>query len=318
MRAQAYGLLSRLYLHGVTAREVPLLREVPDLAEYLALPHDPEGSAVEHQRLFEREVLPYGSVFLEADGNLGGDVTAALGRRFAAVGMPVPESEPPDHLGQELALLAELASREDESPPGPGASDEPDAEERTALGLLDGHLLWWLPALLPAVQRHGLSFWSAVADLTLELALDHRRALVGDSPPEAPPPWNLRGAPRDPLDDPTVDLREVATFLTLPVRSGLYLSEADARALGRSRRLPGGFGTRARVLETVFHSAVAYDGMDDVIHGFRTILTGVRVAMEAMVSGPGLPRAFVDPWLRRLEGTDSLLARMARGEGPVA
>lgn len=309
-RRQAYHLLSDLYLRGIASEDLPLLRDVPELARHLPDPFDADEAAAERHRLVSREVLPYASVFLEADGVLGGDVSAAVERRFRSVGLQVPSSEPADHLGRELELLAALERARPEGGPGEG-------EEDAVLGFLDGHLLWWLPPLVPALRRHADAFWRTVADLTLELVLDHRRTLAGDAPPTHPPPWNLQGLPRDPLDDPTVDLREVATFLMLPARSGVYLGEADARALGRSRRLPGGFGGRVRILETVFHSAVAYGAMEDVADGLGALVADVRDTFETMAER-GLPADFVAPWLRRMEQTAGMLARMRRGEGPLA
>lgn len=301
VRARAYRLLSRLYLRGIGPADLPLLEEVPDLAGLLPDPFDADEAAAEHQRLLQREVLPFASVFLETDGALGGDVSAAVGRRFEAAGRSRPTSEAPDHLGRELELVAAL---------GEGAADE-------VVAFLDGHLLWWLPSLTPALRRNAGPLWRTVADLTLDLVLDDRSERAGEAPPDRPPPWSLRGPPRDPLDDPTVDLREIATFLMLPARSGLYLSEADARGLGRARRLPGGFGSRARVLETVFHSAVAYDGMVDVAGGLRSLVDDVKGDLEGMVAR-GLPSELLRPWTSRLERTSAMLARMAEGEGPLS
>lgn len=308
VRPRAYRLLSRLYLRGISAGDLPLLADVPDLAPHLPEPFEPDEAAAEHQRLLQREVLPYASVFLEADGSLGGDVSASVGRRFDAAGLERPASEPPDHVGRELELLAALAERPDGDPAEGGGG---------TLDLIEGHVLWWVPALVPALRRNADAFWGTAARLTLALVVDHRAALADDAAPHRAPPWNLQGIPRDPLDDPTVDLREVATFLMLPSRSGLYLSEADARSLGRSDRLPGGFGSRARVLETVFHSAVAYDAMPDVAEALHRVVDEVGRALGAM-EDDGLPAGFAEPWLRRLEQTEAVLERMRAGQGPVA
>lgn len=311
-RPRAYRLLSRLYLRGVRAEDLPVLRDVPDLADHLPEPFDADEAAAEHHRLFDRELLPYASVFLEADGHLGGDVSSAVGRRFTAAGLSPPSSQPPDHLGRELELTAALEEAR-------GSAESGTAEaEADVRAFLDGHLLWWVPPLMVAQRRNGDSFWRTVAELTLELVFGHRAELAGADPPDHPVPWHLQGVPRDPLDDPTVDLREVATFLTLPVRSGLYLSEADARDLGRSRRLPGGFGSRARVLETVFHSAVAYSRMEEVADDLNGRVADVARTVAGMIEGHGLPADFAEPWLRRLEATGAMLLRMRNGEGPLA
>ena len=180
LRAQAYDVLSDLYLGGVTADILPFLLDVPDLVDFVVDDSGSEEWAAEHHRLFEFQLLPYSSVFLEVDAQLGGDVTASVERQVVDAGLPRPTSEPADHLGRELQLMAALAD-----------SPTPDA----ALGFLDGHLLWWLPGFVAALGRNGDPFWRTVGQLTLDLVIDHRQELLRERGEETSPgptvPWNL-------------------------------------------------------------------------------------------------------------------------------
>jgi hypothetical protein len=128
------------------------------------------------------------------------------------------------------------------------------------------------------------------------------------------------GLPPDPIDDPTVGIREISVFLTHPVRSGLWVSESDARSLGESgvRAPTDRPGNPARILETVFHFALAHHRLDGVVGGLRGMLADVLDFMGEAVAGWGLHSAFAIPWQRRLDQTDAMLVRMARGEGPVS
>jgi len=303
LRASAYDVLSDLYLRGVTAEVVPLLMDVPDLVDFLVDPVEGDEWAAEHHRLFELQVLPYASVFLEADARLGGDVTALVQRRLVDAGLPRPTSEPADHLGRELQLMAALA----------GAPTPDDA-----LAFLDGHLLWWLPGFVAALDRNGDPFWRTVGGLTLDLVIDHRQELLrergGGAPSGSAVPRNLRGVEPSPLEDTKVGLREIAAFVMLPARSGLYLSEADVRAMGKKESLPGGFGSRVLVLETLFRSAVAYGALGAVLGGLSGYVGQVRGMLGDLADGKRIPEAFLTPWTRRLDVTERMLEEMMESD----
>lgn len=274
--------------------------DVPDLVDFVIDGFGRDEWASEHHRLFELQVLPYASVFLEVDAHLGGDVTASVERQLVDAGLPRPASEPADHLGRELQLMAALARL-------PTPDD--------ALGFLDGHLLWWLPGFVAALGRNGDPFWRAVGHLTLDLVIDHRQELLrecgGETSAGPTVPWNLTGVEPSPLEDTKVGLREIAAFVMLPARSGLYLSEADVRAVGKEESLPGGFGGRVLVLETLFRSAAAYGALEAVLGGLSGYVREVRGMLGALADGERIPETFVTPWTRRLHLTERMLEEMS-------
>ena len=125
------------------------------------------------------------------------------------------------------------------------------------------------------------------------------------------------GLPPDPLSDPRVGLRAIAIFLTHPVRSGLYLSDADARSLAHRHRVPPG-GRPAQILESALHSAVAYGGIEATCERLEAIAAEAAGILVQVRDVDGLHESFLTPWLQRLDQTRTMLARMGSGEGPVS
>lgn len=311
VRPEAFEVLSNLLLHGVLGSSGSS-GVIPEVVAHLAESEDTTALGREHERLFD-QVPPFASVFLEVDGSVGGDVGRAMARRLRAAGLSETADTPPDHVGNELALLARLI----ESGGARQGADRADGAPDEVLTFLDGHLLWWTPALVATLLRHGSPYWCRVAESLLHLGAEQRCALVGDRAPGRQAPWNLMGLPPDPLDDPRTGLRAIAVFLSHPVRSGLYLSEAEAHSLAHHHRIPPG-GRPAQILESALHSAVAYGGLETTCERLETITVDTtRVLMDAH-SVNGLHQAFLAPWLLRLDRTRRMLARMRSGEGPVS
>lgn len=289
-RPRAYALLGSLYLGGPTADVVPILRAVPGLAEALG-PLDADASAADHHHVVRHSILPYASVFLDADGRLGGRATDHAHAFFQEGRMDDPQAdEPPDHLGRALGFLGHL-----------------DATGHTALlrRFLDAHLLGWLPAVTCALERQPHPFYAALGALTRDLVFDHR-ADLGPAPAADPLPL-----PEPPavLDDARAGLKDIATYLATPAWSGLYLSRDDLAALGRATTLPTGFGPRSLLLANLLRSAAAYDGLPPLLDGIRAHLRAWRAYFDDLPALPVL-RPIRAAWQARLDGTDALLARL--------
>ena len=313
VRPDAFRVLSSLLLRG-TIGDLPTSHGTPERASLLERRGSRGPEPGEHERLFE-QVPPVASVFLEVDGSAGGDVSATMARRLRAAGLPEAVGTPPDHLGHELALLASLMEQDRARIDTPGDEPGPDDRPGQLLAFLDGHLLWWLPPLVSTLLRHASPYWCEVSEAILHLVVEQRCALVGNHAPVAQVPWNLMGLPPDPLEDPRVGVREIAIFLVHPVRSGLYLSDDETRALAHKHRRPEG-GPPSQILESALHSAVAYGGIETICERLRIIASDtIRSLTEARLE-KGVDGGFLDPWLRRLDRTRGMLARMRSGEGP--
>ncbi|RMH50021.1 MAG: hypothetical protein D6685_18495 [Bacteroidetes bacterium] len=305
-RRRAYAWLAEVYQHGLTDALRPVLAAVPDLAGALPEPFDADEAAAAHYRLFGRDVLPYASVFLDAAGRLGGAVTEAVQHAYLRAGWTtVRHDEAADHLAQELAFLAFLIGAEAEAR-ADGHAAEAARMRRHARAFLDAHLLPWLPAFVQAVRQQEDPFYTALAGLTLELALDHRAVLgaAGGAPrPALPPPPPL-------LEEDRTGLKDIATYLVTTAWSGLYLGQADLARLGRTVQVPRGFGARAQTMHHLLETAVTFDRVPAVLDALRERAAAWQAAYEALAADHPVLREIAAAWQERLAATVHLLGRM--------
>jgi TorA maturation chaperone TorD len=207
--------------------EPPASAHVP-LSEALELPALP--SASDYTELFLLQLVPYASVYLGAEGMIGGEACDRVAGFWRALGL-TPPSEP-DHLSALLGLYASLTEAERAEPGGPRRL----ALRRTRKALLWEHLLSWLPAYLAKATEIG-SFaywrWTRILSAVLESEMDELGA-------QERLPLHLRAAP--PLSDPEEEGGSAfLDSLLAPVRSGMILARADlaraSRDLGLGLRL---------------------------------------------------------------------------------
>lgn len=308
-RSRAYHLLSRLYFEGLSPVLLPAVEATPELAEALPMPFSADEAAADYQHLFGFNVFPFASVFLDPEGMLDGPVTDYVRRQFQRAGCPTPlTGEAPDHLGQELTLLAFLA-RAEAGAWIDGLPTEAERIRRLERRFMDEHLLGWLAAFTQAVRDEGFPFFTVLAELTLDLALEHRSAL-GDGGRPASQRFTLPEPPPL-LDDPGTGLKDIAAYLTTPPWAGLFLSRDAITRLGRHAGVPRGFGDRTRMLANLFRAAAEYDRLDVVLEHLAALTASWRAHYVALCtrSTPGLS-GVVGVWLERLATTDRLLTRI--------
>jgi hypothetical protein len=216
----------------------PELQPVADLLDLGPLP----GRAA-HGELFLFQLYPYASVYLGAEGMMGGEAADRIAGFWRALGQSPPAE--PDHLAVMLGLHARLGELEEQ------AADRPARERwrhaRTAF--LWEHLLCWLPVFLLKLGDLGESGGAAGAAgdrfylRWAALLGDALRAETAALPlPEGPErlPLHLRAAAA--CIDPRRDGPEgfLAALLS-PARTGMVLARADlaraARGLGLGLRL---------------------------------------------------------------------------------
>src|SRR5947209_8878733 len=223
--------------------EPPERPEVARLAALLNLGEPP--SASEYTETFVLRLYPYASVYLGAEGMMGGEARDRVAGFLAALGeTPPPE---PDHLSTLLATYARLAAPTEET----DDVDERGARRRAGLRAARGAFLWehilsWLPVYLDRVAEAAPPFYRRWAGLLLSALLEEARAC---GPPDRLP-LHLREAP--PASDPraaTAD--EFLSSLLAPARSGLILTRVDlsraAHTLGTAARA----GERKFVLKSL-------------------------------------------------------------------
>lgn len=225
-----------------------LVRTLGVLCEAPAPEHDAIASALglpapdpeEWTRVFMLELPPYASIYLDAEGMIGGEARERVAGFWRALALAAPAE--PDHLASLLGLYAALAEAErDQTDPARRALCR---EARAAL--LWEHLASWLPAYLDAFEALSGDAYSAWARLLRE-ALAEEAGRLGQP---AALPAQLRAAPPLALDA-DAGLDELVGALLVPVRTGLVLAPADlgrvARELGLGLRL----GERRTVLRTL-------------------------------------------------------------------
>ena len=308
-RASAYGLLSRLVLTGLDEATSALVVRLDVLRDALgeranALEAGDRAAmdelAVEHHALLSMQAFPYESVYMDASGHPGGAVSEAVADFYRRAGFGATIAEvTADHLGVELGALSFLsAARADALEDG--ASGAAARCQQLSLEFLDQHLLRWLAPFAAACAAQPETFWTTLVELVTELVTAHRRELGEAS--AADPPQDPEAATL--LDDPSTDLRAIATFLCEPRRSGVFFTRHDIEVIGRALKLPTGFGTRAQRLQCVIESAAQYESLPALCRALDRAVAE-RVARYRAQSRLG------DVWRLRAESTQTLLRRLA-------
>lgn len=208
----------------------------PLLAEALRLERAPGPD--EFVDAFVLQLYPYASVYLGAEGMLGGEARDRVAGFWRALGLtPPPE---PDHLAALLGLYASLIE---------AVENEPDRAraallERARAALLWEHLSSWLAPYLHKMDTAPVSCAGWAKLLRAVLAAEEARTI-----PPSELPLALREAAGLPDDDAAS--REWTQSLLAPVRSGMILTRADlargAREIGVGVRL----GERAFILRSM-------------------------------------------------------------------
>jgi len=207
-----------------------------DLGAALGLSGQPEEHDYTDAFLFQ--LYPYSSVYVGAEGMLGGEARDRVAGFWRALGLRPPAE--PDHLAALLALYAGLIDWE---------LDEPD-EARRALrrqsrkALLWEHLLSWVPVFADKVRVVATSFYAGWAELLLDALIDE----TGTAGRQEKLPLHLRDAPE--LLSPSEDPASFLSGLLAPVRSGMILTRTDFSRAARDLDLGLRVGERRFVLES--------------------------------------------------------------------
>ena len=233
-------------------RALAALAEPPDRAgvERLAaaLGLEPLPAASEHTEVFVFQLAPYASVYLGAEGMLGGEARDRVAGFWRALGQAPPAEA--DHLTLMLALYARLSEFE---------AGEEDAGARRAgwrrarRAFLWEHLLSWLPVYLDKLAEVAPPFYRRWGEL-LAVALAEEAGKLGA---QDELPLHLREAPAPAVDPREHAVEDFLRTLLAPARSGMLLTRADlgrgARTLGLSLRA----GERKFVLKALLNQDAA-------------------------------------------------------------
>ncbi len=305
--SRLYDLCGQLYLDGLTTETLAIVQALPDLADKLPVPLEADGVAAAYQELFAFNLLPFESIFLGHEGLLNSDHSAAVRAAYGAVGyQPTQRAGAADHLGVELGLLAHLCAAEaDGWADGQVAIAQRMQHEQQEF--LQAHLLRWLAPCAVAIGRHDHPFFAELATITVALVAAHHGMLTAEQ--GTPVAWQLPTPPVL-LADPKSSLHDIATFLVTPAYSGLFLSRYIINQLGRQQRLPRGFGSRAQMVTNLLRTAAQYEALPALLATLRTELLRWQKDYQALLAVHPTLTPFVQPWLRRIAETVTLLAAM--------
>jgi hypothetical protein len=208
-----------------------------NLGTALALPGRPTDH--DHTDVFLFQLYPFASVYLGAEGMLGGEARARVAGFWSALGFrPPPE---PDHLSALLALYAGLIDCELEEPEGARRA----LRRQSRKALLWEHLLCWVPVFASRVREIASPFYGGWAELLLDALIDEARTVGG----QEMLPLHLREAPE--LPPPSEDPSSFLPGLLVPVRSGIVLTRSDLSRAARELGLGLRMGERRLVLESL-------------------------------------------------------------------
>ncbi|HEX8097116.1 MAG TPA: molecular chaperone TorD family protein [Pyrinomonadaceae bacterium] len=211
--------------------------EVAQVAEALALGGLPDES--EYTETFVFQLYPYASVYLGAQGMLGGEARDLIDGFWRALGQSPPAEA--DHLSVMLALYARLVELEDDG----GSAKQRWRHARKAF--LWEHLLSWLPAFLVKLNGAGAPFYRKWGEV-LTAALAAEAEEVGE-PETLPAHLRDAGGVIDPREGGT---EEFLQSLLAPVRCGMILTRGDLNRAGRALGLGLRMGERKFILRALF------------------------------------------------------------------
>lgn len=226
-------------LRALAVLAEPPTEETAHLAEALEL--GPPPTADEYTELFIFQLYPYASVYLGAEGMMGGEARDAIAGFWRALGQMPPAEV--DHLSVMLALYARLVELEDEESEAARRSMWRTARK----AYLWEHLLSWLPLYLSKLAEIAPPFYQQWGEVLLKALLEEAKT-VGEQETLS---LHLREA-HGLIDPRENDAGEFQQSILTPARFGGILTRADltraARRLGIGLRI----GERKFILKALF------------------------------------------------------------------
>ena len=254
-----------------------------------------DALAADHYRILSHDLMPDAGVFLEEDGMLGGPLARDLHAWMSAHGFaPDDSTRSPGHIVNELGFLAHLLRH--------GSAEE-------AAAFWYRHAAGWMPLVVLHLQRSG-SVWFEAIGRSLTEATSKIAALgapIHEAASMVPPALPESGID---LDEQRVGIARIGAFLAVPAHSGLVLSRARLAQLGRTFRLPTGFGSRARIVEGLLRSGAQYEGWTAVCD---VLIGECEVTASAWATSPSSDHWKAE-WTERLAFTRSVLEQMRDAE----
>ena len=203
--------------------------ETATLADLLQLGATP--SAEDHTDLFTFQLMPYASIYVGAEGMLGGEARDRVAGFWRALGQDPPAE--PDHVAVLLALYARLCDMESEGAP-----------EHVREAFFWEHLASWMPVWLEKlvdVATGPYAVWAGIVARSF--------AETAGTTTSAGLPLHLRAAPQ--LGESFESMEALAQALLTPVRSGLIVTRRDLARAARDLALGLRAGERRYIMRAL-------------------------------------------------------------------
>ncbi|MDT8446864.1 MAG: molecular chaperone TorD family protein [bacterium] len=261
----------------------------PALANHYG--HRPDAELLDelgadHYHLFGLEVFPYASVFFNENAHMGGVLPGQVAEFYALRGLERPSE--PDHLGRELALLANLVEAGD---------------EKATASFFWRYLMSWYFPFAEAVKALQHPFYNALFD-QLESLLAVLGSQLEPIPAQIEEP---EAEPLEALDQQETGIGDISEFLLAPRLAGFFLSRTALKEMGERIDMPTGFGTRSTLLPQIFYTAVDYDRLPALLEELDRIAAAQQERYNALAQGwPGM----LDYWLGRVAVIRAMLSKM--------
>lgn len=273
-----------------------------------APPNDPRHA---HSWLFDFNVYPYASVYLDPSGMLNApwtDFTAGVLRSLGLELVAGAKLAAPDHIAALLEALATLLERQED-----GDVLDSARARHGQQALLFEQILPWFPCFAAAIRRtapEGL--YACLSEVTLEALLEHAQLFEG-----VPPPFAFPEAEPTALEIPLVgkrkneEVRRALRALMTPAQSGLFLGRADILRLGKQLGVPTRYAERVFMLEQLLSAAAEQERLAE---GLKALADEARQQARGYLrlqeTYPTLS-ALWDAWLEKLRGSELELTTLA-------
>ena len=227
---------------GEVFRALAVLAEPPTvesrtIAHALTMSRAPDAQA--YTELFTLALYPYASVYLGAEGMLGGEPRDRIAGFWRAIGVVPPQE--PDHLAALLGAYASLEDREAEAADPLRRASWSHARRV----FLNEHLLSWLPPYLIKVNEIAPAY-GAWANVLRDALAD--AAVSSHATRNVPAHFRELPALADPREE---GVPAFIASLLAPARSGIILTRPDLQRASRELGLGLRQGERRFALEAM-------------------------------------------------------------------
>lgn len=193
----------------------------------------------EYTETFLFQLYPYASVYLGAEGMLGGEARDRIAGFWRALNLAPPVE--PDHLSTLLALYANLCDE------GQRTKDKGQKYNHARKVLFWEHIASWLPVYLHKMKEHAPPFYLRWAELLEQVLIEEAKSL---GQPEIISQHLVQDVS---LQNPNEHGFEMfLSSLLSPASSGIILTKSDLQRAARELNLSLRIGERKFNLQALF------------------------------------------------------------------